>query len=190
MTSGHCPAPQPPGSALHRLPLARSRGLSNNGTASGDSGLKTAGLSLLAVQGARKRRAVIGRRGPAWRSGGWPMSVGYAESGWARWDQRRHRGCKAGAVAPVRMLVNVALPRCGVAAPSYDARNQGYAQVRGAKSSYPRSDNHFSESRQTQSPMRHNSIARHLADHAGQHLSRVRTDFCQEGFHAVGKASG
>src|SRR5271157_3717962 len=37
------------------------------------------------------------------------MSDGCAESGWARWDQRRHQGRKAGTVVPVRMLVNVAL---------------------------------------------------------------------------------
>src|SRR5580693_9092302 len=37
------------------------------------------------------------------------MLDGCAESGWARWDQRRHQGRKPGTVVPVRMLVNVAL---------------------------------------------------------------------------------
>src|SRR5487761_1546558 len=41
------------------------------------------------------------------------MSDGCAESGWARWDQRRHQGRKAGTVIRVRMLVNVALPAAG-----------------------------------------------------------------------------
>ena len=41
------------------------------------------------------------------------MSAGCAESGSARWDQRRHQGRKAGTVVPVRMLVNVALPAAG-----------------------------------------------------------------------------
>ena len=41
------------------------------------------------------------------------MSDGCEESGWARWDQRRHQGRKAGTVIPVRMLVNVALPAAG-----------------------------------------------------------------------------
>jgi len=50
------------------------------------------------------------------------MSGGCAESGSARWDQRRHQRRKAGTVVPVRMLVNVALPAGGVAAASYDAQ--------------------------------------------------------------------
>src|SRR5580700_10691143 len=37
------------------------------------------------------------------------MLDGCAESGWARWDRRRHQGRKPGTVVPVRMLVNVAL---------------------------------------------------------------------------------
>ena len=41
------------------------------------------------------------------------MSGACVESGWARWDQRRHQGRKAGTVVPVRMLVNVALPAAG-----------------------------------------------------------------------------
>jgi Protein of unknown function (DUF3073) len=41
------------------------------------------------------------------------MSAGYAESGSARWDLRRHQGRKAGTVVPVRMLVNVVLPAAG-----------------------------------------------------------------------------
>lgn len=65
----------------------------------------------------------------------------------------------------------------------------------GAKSSSSGGRNHFSESRQTQSSIRHHSIARHLArhhsiarhlaDHAGQHLSRVRTDFGLAGWEDV-----
>src|ERR1035441_10099538 len=49
----------------------------------------------------------------AWRSGECPMLAACAESTWARWDQRRHQGRKAGTVVPVRMLVNVALPVAG-----------------------------------------------------------------------------
>ena len=51
------------------------------------------------------------------------MSAGCAESGSARWDQRRHHRRKAGTVVPVRMLVNVALPVCGAAAAWYDAQS-------------------------------------------------------------------
>src|SRR5579859_4480807 len=41
------------------------------------------------------------------------MWGGCAESGSARWDQRRHQRRKAGTVVPVRMLVDVALPAAG-----------------------------------------------------------------------------
>src|ERR1700678_3011494 len=59
------------------------------------------------------------------------MSAGCAESGWARWDQRRHQGRKAGTVVPVRMLANAALPRCGVVAASYDAKKASVAEIMG-----------------------------------------------------------